>query len=224
MDEHYKGNGHDTSERREHMVLQQLAERGIQDIRVLEAMGEVPRERFVAGDVRHLAYEDCALPIAEGQTISQPYMVAAMCEALQLRGPETVLEIGTGSGYAAAVLSRLARRVVSIERHPALAERAAALLRDLGYTNVEVHLGDGSRGWSAAAPYDAITVAAGAPTVPDALTAQLRDGGRLLIPVGEPRQQVLLRLTRNGHRLFKEELMPCVFVPLIGAQGWSGPE
>jgi protein-L-isoaspartate(D-aspartate) O-methyltransferase len=121
-------------------------------------------------------------------------------------------------------LSRLARRVVSIERHPALAERAAALLRDLGYTNVEVHLGDGSRGWSAAAPYDAITVAAGAPTVPDALTAQLRDGGRLLIPVGEPRQQVLLRLTRNGHRLFKEELMPCVFVPLIGAQGWSGPE
>jgi protein-L-isoaspartate(D-aspartate) O-methyltransferase len=224
MDEHYKGNGHDTAERREHMVLHQLAERGIQDIRVLEAMGEVPRERFVAGDVRHLAYEDCALPIAEGQTISQPYMVAAMCEALQLRGPETVLEIGTGSGYAAAVLSRLARRVVSIERHPALAERAAALLRDLGYTNVEVHLGDGSRGWSAAAPYDAITVAAGAPTVPDALTAQLRDGGRLLIPVGEPRQQVLLRLTRNGHRLFKEELMPCVFVPLIGAQGWSGPE
>lgn len=224
MDEHYKGNGHDTAERREHMVLHQLAERGIQDIRVLEAMGEVPRERFVAGDVRHLAYEDCALPIAEGQTISQPYMVAAMCEALQLRGSETVLEIGTGSGYAAAVLSRLARRVVSIERHPALAERAAALLRDLGYTNVEVHLGDGSRGWSAAAPYDAITVAAGAPTVPDALTAQLRDGGRLLIPVGEPRQQVLLRLTRNGHRLFKEELMPCVFVPLIGAQGWSGPE
>jgi protein-L-isoaspartate(D-aspartate) O-methyltransferase len=224
MDEHYKGNGHDPAERREHMVLHQLAERGIQDIRVLEAMGEVPRERFVAGDVRHLAYEDCALPIAEGQTISQPYMVAAMCEALQLRGPETVLEIGTGSGYAAAVLSRLARRVVSIERHPALAERAAALLRDLGYTNVEVHLGDGSRGWSAAAPYDAITVAAGAPTVPDALTAQLRDGGRLLIPVGEPRQQVLLRLTRNGHRLFKEELMPCVFVPLIGAQGWSGPE
>src|SRR5690242_11342391 len=224
MDEHYKGNGHDTAERREHMVLHQLAERGIQDIRVLEAMGEVPRERFVAGDVRHLAYEDCALPIAEGQTISQPYMVAAMCEALQLRGPETVLEIGTGSGYAAAVLSRLARRVVSIERHPALAERAAALLRDLGYTNVEVHLGDGSRGWSAAAPYDAITVAAGAPTVPDALTAQLRDAGRLLIPVGEPRQQVLLRLTRNGHRLFKEELMPCVFVPLIGAQGWSGAE
>jgi protein-L-isoaspartate(D-aspartate) O-methyltransferase len=224
MDEHYKGNGHDAAEPREQMVLHQLAERGIQDIRVLEAMGEVARERFVAGDVRHLAYEDCALPIAEGQTISQPYMVAAMCEALQLRGPETVLEIGTGSGYAAAVLSRLVRRVVSIERHPALAERAAALLRDLGYTNVEVHLGDGSRGWPAVAPYDAITVAAGAPTVPDALTAQLRDGGRLLIPVGEPRQQVLLRLTRNGHRLFKEELMPCVFVPLIGAQGWSGPE
>jgi protein-L-isoaspartate(D-aspartate) O-methyltransferase len=218
------GNGHEAAEQREQMVLRQLAERGIQDIRVLEAMGEVPRERFVTGDVRHLAYEDCALPIAEGQTISQPYMVAAMCEALRLRGPETVLEIGTGSGYAAAVLSRLARRVVTIERHPALAERAAALLRDLGYTNVEVYLGDGSRGWPVAAPYDAITVAAGAPTVPAALTGQLRDGGRLLIPVGEPRQQVLLRLTRRGDQLLQEELMPTVFVPLIGAQGWSGPE
>jgi protein-L-isoaspartate(D-aspartate) O-methyltransferase len=135
-----------------------------------------------------------------------------------------VLEIGTGSGYAAAVLSRLVRRVISIERQPALAERAAALLHDLGYTNVEVHLADGSRGWAAGAPYDAITVAAGAPTVPEALTQQLRDGGRLLIPVGEPRQQVLLRITRHGDRLAKEELMPCVFVPLIGAQGWNGPE
>ena len=218
------GNGQAAAEQRAQMVMRQLAERGIQDIRVLEAMGEVPRERFVAGDVRHLAYEDCALPIAEGQTISQPFMVAAMCEALRLHGPETVLEIGTGSGYAAAVLSRLVRRVISIERHPALAERAAALLRDLGYTNVEVYLGDGSRGWPAAAPYDAITVAAGAPTIPEALTQQLRDEGRLLIPVGEPRQQVLLRLTRTGDRLWQEELMPCVFVPLIGAQGWSGPE
>lgn len=218
------GNGQAAAEQRAQMVMRQLAERGIQDIRVLEAMGEVPRERFVAGDVRHLAYEDCALPIAEGQTISQPFMVAAMCEALRLHGPETVLEIGTGSGYAAAVLSRLVRRVISIERHPALAERAAALLRDLGYTNVEVYLGDGSRGWPALAPYDAITVAAGAPTIPEALTQQLRDGGRLLIPVGEPRQQVLLRLTRTGDRLWQEELMPCVFVPLIGAQGWSGPE
>lgn len=218
------GNGHEAAERRAQMVMRQLAERGIQDIRVLEAMGEVPRERFVGGDVRHLAYEDCALPIAEGQTISQPYMVAAMCEAIHLRGPETVLEIGTGSGYAAAVLSRLVRRVVSIERHPALAERAAALLRDLGYSNVEVYLGDGSRGWPTQAPYDAITVAAGAPTVPEALTRQLHEGGRLLVPVGEPRQQVLLRLTRSGNRLLQEELMPCVFVPLIGAQGWSGPE
>ncbi len=218
------GNGHGAAERREQMVLRQLAERGIQDIRVLEAMGEVPRERFVAADVRPLAYEDCALPIAEGQTISQPYMVAAICEALWLRGPETVLEIGTGSGYAAAILSRLVRRVISIERHPALAERAATLLRELGYTNVDVYLGDGSRGWAAGAPYDAITVAAGAPTVPAALTAQLRDGGRLLIPVGEPRQQTLLRIVRSGDGLTKEELMPCVFVPLIGAHGWSGPE
>jgi protein-L-isoaspartate(D-aspartate) O-methyltransferase len=224
MNGQHGGNGHEAAERRAQMVIRQLAERGIQDIRVLEAMGEVPRERFVAPDVRPLAYEDCALPIAEGQTISQPYMVAAMCEALQLRGPETVLEIGTGSGYAAAVLSRLARRVVSIERHPALAERAAALLRELGYTNVDVYLADGSRGWPTEAPYDVITVAAGAPTVPDALIHQLRDGGRLLIPVGEPRQQVLTRITRAGDRLYKEELMPCVFVPLIGAHGWSGPE
>jgi protein-L-isoaspartate(D-aspartate) O-methyltransferase len=224
MNGQHGGNGHEAAERRAQMVIRQLAERGIQDIRVLEAMGEVPRERFVAPDVRPLAYEDCALPIAEGQTISQPYMVAAMCEALQLRGPETVLEIGTGSGYAAAVLSRLARRVVSIERHPALAERAAALLRELGYTNVDVYLADGSRGWPTEAPYDVITVAAGAPTVPDALIRQLRDGGRLLIPVGEPRQQVLTRITRAGDRLYKEELMPCVFVPLIGAHGWSGPE
>jgi protein-L-isoaspartate(D-aspartate) O-methyltransferase len=224
MNGQHGGNGHEAAERRAQMVIRQLAERGIQDIRVLEAMGEVPRERFVAPDVRPLAYEDCALPIAEGQTISQPYMVAAMCEALQLRGPETVLEIGTGSGYAAAVLSRLARRVVSIERHPALAERAAALLRELGYTNVDVYLADGSRGWPTEAPYDVITVAAGAPTVPDALIHQLRDGGRLLIPVGEPRQQVLTRITRAADRLYKEELMPCVFVPLIGAHGWSGPE
>jgi len=138
MNGQHGGNGHEAAERRAQMVIRQLAERGIQDIRVLEAMGEVPRERFVAPDVRPLAYEDCALPIAEGQTISQPYMVAAMCEALRLRGPETVLEIGTGSGYGAAVLSILAAEVITVERHPALAERAGAVLRDLAISNVSV--------------------------------------------------------------------------------------
>jgi protein-L-isoaspartate(D-aspartate) O-methyltransferase len=214
----------DYIERRQQMVLHQLAERGIQDPRVLEAMAEVPRERFVAADLRHLAYEDCALPIAERQTISQPYMVAAMCEVLRLHGDETVLEIGTGSGYAAAVLSRLVRRVISVERHPALAERAAARLWELGYTNITVRLGDGTRGWRADAPFDAITVTAGAPAVPEALTAQLADGGRLVIPVGTEREQTLLRLTRCGAHIHREELMPCVFVPLIGAGGWEGQE
>jgi protein-L-isoaspartate(D-aspartate) O-methyltransferase len=147
-----------------------------------------------------------------------------MAEALRLQGPETVLEIGTGSGYAAAVLSRLARRVISVERHPALAERAAARLWDLGYTNVMVRLGDGSRGWPSGAPYDAITVMAGAPAVPDALLAQLTEGGRLLIPVGTEREQTLLRLTRHNGQVQRESLMPCVFVPLIGTGGWNGRE
>jgi protein-L-isoaspartate(D-aspartate) O-methyltransferase len=206
------------------MVMHQLAERGIRDPRVLQAMAAVPRDWFVPGDVRHLAYEDCALPLGEGQTISQPYMVAAMAAALQLAGDETVLEIGTGSGYAAAVLGRLARQVISIERQPALAERAAARLREGGYPNVAVILGDGTGGWPPAAPYDAISVAAGAPTVPEQLAAQLAEGGRLVIPIGAPRQQVLIRLTRTEEGYQREELMPCVFVPLVGAGGWSNRE
>jgi protein-L-isoaspartate(D-aspartate) O-methyltransferase len=208
-------------EPRQRMVLQQLAERGIHDIRVLEAMGEVPRERFVGADLRHLAYEDCALPLADGQTISQPFMAAAMCEACRLDGHETVLEIGTGSGYTAAILSRLARRVVSVERQPGLAERAVLRLRDLGYTNVTVQLTDGTQGWPALAPYEVIVVMAGAPTVPEALQAQLAEGGRLVIPVGPAREQTLLRLTRQGDRFYREELMPCLFVPLIGVAGWG---
>jgi protein-L-isoaspartate(D-aspartate) O-methyltransferase len=210
-------------ERRARMVMQQLAERGIHDTRVLVAMGRLPRERFVPADLRHLTYEDCALPIAENQTISQPYMSAVMAEALRLRGNELVLEVGTGSGYQAALLAMLARRVISVERHPFLAERSSVLLRDLGFRNLDVVIGDGSRGWPGEAPYDAILVTAAAPGVPDELVRQLAPGGRLVFPVGDPREQTLLRLTRQDTdgSIKQEEIMPCVFVPLIGAQGWS---
>ncbi len=211
-------------ERRAAMVQHQLRERGITDTRVLDVLGSLPRDQFVPPDHRHLAYEDCALPIAEGQTISQPYMVAVMSEALRLTGHERVLEIGTGSGYAAAVLGRLAGRVITIERHPALAEHAAALLKRLDLTNVEVHMGDGSRGWPSAAPYDAIIVTAGAPAVPESLTGQLALGGRLIIPVGDAKQQILLRITNREGQLLREEITPCVFVPLIGAHGWRTPD
>lgn len=216
--------------RRRKMVLQQLAERGIQDTRVLEAMGRVPRERFLAADQQTLAYADSALPIAENQTISQPYMVGLMTEALRLHGTERVLEIGTGSGYQAAVLALLAGHVVTVERHPFLAERAAARLRMLGFRNLDVVIGDGSRGGPGAAPYDAIIVTAGAPAVPESLLAQLAPGGRLVIPVGDTRQQMLMRITRRegpeGPRgpYKREEIIPCVFVPLIGAQGWKTPD
>jgi protein-L-isoaspartate(D-aspartate) O-methyltransferase len=218
----------DLAARRDRMVMQQLAERGIHDTRVLNAMGRLPRERFLPPDMQHLAYEDCALPIAENQTISQPYMVAVMAEALRLRGSETLLEVGTGSGYHTALLALLARRVISIERQPFLAERADRLLRDLGFRNLDVVIGDGSRGWPTAAPYEAILVTAGAPAVPQALVAQLAPGGRLVIPVGAAKEQTLLRITRQAGsgapQWTQEELMPCVFVPLIGAQGWQTPD
>ena len=216
----------DLQERRAQMVMRQLAERGVHDTRVLAAMGRLPRERFLPSDVQHLAYADSALPIAEQQTISQPFMVAVMTEAARLTGAERVLEVGTGSGYQAAVLGLLARQVISIERHPFLAERAAALLRDLGFRNLDVVIGDGSRGWPAGAPYDAIVVTAGAPVVPESLLGQLAPGGRLVIPVGGAKEQTLLRLTRESRdgTVKREELMPCVFVPLIGAQGWTAPD
>jgi protein-L-isoaspartate(D-aspartate) O-methyltransferase len=206
------------------MALKQLAERGIHDTRVLSAMGRLPRERFVPPDVQRLAYEDCALPIAENQTISQPYMVAIMTEALRLQGPERVLEVGAGSGYQAGVLGMLARQVVTIERHPLLAERARALLQELGFQNVQVVIGDGSRGWPALAPYDAILVTAGAPALPETLIGQLAPAGRLVIPVGAAKQQMLMRVTNQDGRIQREEIMPCVFVPLIGAHGWQAPD
>jgi protein-L-isoaspartate(D-aspartate) O-methyltransferase len=213
----------DLHDLRRAMVEHQLAARGITDPRVLAAMRDVPREAFVPETLREAAYDDCPLPIDAGQTISQPYIVALMIEALGLQGAESVLEIGAGSGYAAAVLARLAAHVCTVERIPALRDAAAMRLAELGITNVDVVLGDGTLGWPAAAPFDAIVATAGGPRVPLALQHQLRIGGRLVIPVGAtPVEQDLLRLTRQADdRFLSETLAPVRFVPLVGAQGWD---
>jgi protein-L-isoaspartate(D-aspartate) O-methyltransferase len=213
----------DLSEARRRMVAHQIQERGLRSDAVTRAMQDVPREEFIGDEMREFAYADSALPIAEGQTISQPYMVAYMVEALGLEGGERVLEVGTGSGYAAAVLARIAAQVYTIERHASLARSARDTLRRLGIGNVTVIEGDGTRGWPDAAPYDAIVVAAGGVTVPDALRMQLAQGGRLVIPIGPtPREQRLVRVTRLDETRFEqEELVAVRFVPLIGEQGWS---
>ncbi|QXE90829.1 protein-L-isoaspartate(D-aspartate) O-methyltransferase [Geomonas subterranea] len=209
--------------RKERMLNQHLMGRGIRDLAVLRAMGEVPRESFLPAGMEFLAYEDGPLPIQEGQTISQPYIVAYMIEALELQGTEKVLEIGTGSGYAAAVLSLCAAEIFTVERIPALAHQATERLRDLGFRNVTVHLGDGTLGWREHAPYDAIVVTAGAPGVPEELERQLAPGGRLVIPVGPtPHLQDLVRVRRDWRgELRRETLCAVRFVPLIGAQGWE---
>jgi protein-L-isoaspartate(D-aspartate) O-methyltransferase len=209
--------------RRAQMVDRSIANRGVRSELVLEAMRFVPRENFLPEDLREFAYDDAPLPIAEGQTISQPYIVAMMTEALELEGGETVLEIGTGSGYAAAVLSRIAKDVYTVERIGQLAEKSAATLAALGYDNVHVLHGDGTRGWPDHAPYDAIVVAAGGPQVPESLKAQLKIGGRLVIPIGADRRlQELVRVIRvNEHEYTTEELADVRFVPLVGAEGWT---
>lgn len=209
--------------RRIGMVHDQIAGRGVHDAKVLDAMGRVPREAFVPARFRDLAYTDQPLPIGEGQTISQPYIVAAMTEALGLHEGDTVLEIGTGSGYAAAVLAHIARNVHTIERIPALARRACDTLKRLGYGQVRVIEGDGTVGWPAAPPFDAIIVTAEGPRIPPSLRAQLKPGGRLVMPLSEgPTEQVLVRMTRSLTGKDKvEELYPVRFVPLIGAEGWS---
>ncbi|HEX9669819.1 MAG TPA: protein-L-isoaspartate(D-aspartate) O-methyltransferase [Thermoanaerobaculia bacterium] len=210
---------------RREMVERQLAARGISDPRVLAAMAEVPREAFVPERLAEFAYEDTPLPIEEEQTISQPYIVAAMAEALELRPEDKVLEVGAGSGYAAAVLSRLARAVYAIERHAALARLAAERCARLGYTNVHILHGDGTLGWPEHAPYDAIAVAAGGPEVPPALLEQLAPGGRLVIPVGtDPSLQTLVRVRRSDGDFEREDLGAVRFVPLVGAQGWAEGE
>lgn len=213
------------SDVRQQMVEQQIVHRGIHDRRVLEAMASVPREEFVPLKRRHLAYTDQALPIACGQTISQPYTVAFMCQALKLRGGERILEVGTGSGYGAAVLSQLGAKVVTVERIPFLATSAAELLAKLGYDNVEVHTADGSLGWPASAPYDAIVVTAGAADLPAPYVEQLKEGGRIVIPIGPLNDgQRMCRFTRRGADVVTEDLGPFAFVPLIGKHGWNSAE
>src|SRR5215216_4043306 len=213
----------DLSPARNRMVEIQIARRGVRDRHVLEAMRRVPREAFVEPGFEEFAYEDAPLPIGEGQTISQPYIVALMIEAAEVRPGDSVLEVGAGSGYAAAVLSQIANRVCAIERHPSLGEAARRRLKKLGYDNVHLRVGDGTRGWPEAAPFDAILVAAGGPEVPSALKEQLAIGGRLVIPVGEEeRYQTLIKLTRKSESEFEEENLGAVaFVPLIGEQGWA---
>ncbi|HEX5691355.1 MAG TPA: protein-L-isoaspartate(D-aspartate) O-methyltransferase, partial [Roseiflexaceae bacterium] len=197
------------------------AQRGIDDERVLAAMAEVPRHLFVPEEMRAHAYQDRALPIEEQQTISQPFIVALMAQALLLAGDERVLEIGAGSGYAAAILSRLAAEVYTIERWPSLAESAQQRLNELGYTNIHVIVGDGTAGLPAYAPFDAIVVAAAAPWAPKPLREQLSDRGRLVIPVGGRDEQLLLRMTRHGSEVRTERLSGVRFVPLIGAHAWE---
>jgi protein-L-isoaspartate(D-aspartate) O-methyltransferase len=207
---------------RDRMVERQLRRRGIEDERVLAAMGEVPREAFVPGELRDRAYADSALPIGEEQTISQPWIVAAICQALELDGSELVLEVGTGSGYSAAVLSRLAAHVVSIERHEALARAAAVVLESLGVRNVELVVGDGSLGVPERSPFDAVACHAAAPAAPPALLAQLAEGGRLVVPITAGEADMLTVLRRRGEEIETGELGPCRFVPLIGEEGFEG--
>lgn len=210
--------------RRQRMVSDHLQRRDIVDPRVLAAFATVPRERFVPGPLVEHAYDDVPLPIGQGQTISQPYVVAITAQALALTGQERVLEIGTGSGYAAAVLGLLAHEVHTVERIQELADSAAMRFVELGTRNVFVHHADGTLGWAPNAPYEAIAVAAGAPRPPPALLEQLTIGGRLVLPTGTADHQRLVRIVRTGHHQFIEEDLGDVrFVPLLGEQGWPVP-
>jgi protein-L-isoaspartate(D-aspartate) O-methyltransferase len=218
------GNGsatEDTAASRARMVDEQLSRRGIRDGRVLQAMAKVPRENFVSPELRGQSYADAPLPIGSGQTISQPYMVATMVEALEVASTDRVLEVGTGTGYEAAILGELAAEVWTIERHVELAERAQKILGELGYSNVHVVLGDGSVGLPDRAPFDKILVAAGAPEVPKALSAQITIGGRLVVPVGTRTEQQLYVVKKTNEGPVVSSRVLCSFVPLVGEQGWK---
>jgi len=206
------------------MVQRQLRRRGIEDERVLAAMAAVPREHFVPDEIRPSAYNDSALPIGHEQTISQPWVVAAICQALRLEGSENVLEIGTGSGYSAAVLAKLAGRVISIERVPELGETARRKLEELGVGNVEVIVEDGSRGYPQEAPYNGIAVHAATPEAPHSLLAELATDGRLVVPIATGSADLLVAFIRENGELRQETIGPCRFVPLIGAEGFNPPE
>ncbi|MBI1883032.1 MAG: protein-L-isoaspartate(D-aspartate) O-methyltransferase [Chlamydiae bacterium] len=203
------------------MIREQLVARGIEDTRVLEAFREVPRHLFVREKDLPQAYEDHPIPIGEGQTTSQTYMVAAMLELLELEVNEKVLEIGTGSGYESALLSRLAREVYTIERLRTLYESAQDKLKKMGYVNIHFKWGDGSLGWSDKSPFQAIVIGAAAPQIPPVLMNQLDEGGRLVLPVGDRKEQILTRVTRGGDDFKIEKFMTCIFVPLIGEEGWK---
>lgn len=207
---------------RRKVLIAYLREIGVSDERVLAAFAAVPREIFVPAAFRHQAYEDYPLEIGEGQTISQPSVVARITELADVGSRDRVLEIGAGSGYQAAVLAQLARFVFALERLPRLAEAARARLSELGYTNVSVQVMDGSLGWRAQAPFDVIVVSAAAPSIPKALTEQLTDGGRLVIPIGELRRQQLVRVVRRGDRFDESSHGPATFVPLVGRDGFQG--
>ena len=206
---------------RRDMMETQIKLRGIKDERLLEAMSKVKRHLFVPTHLQNLAYSDRPLPIGEGQTISQPYIVALMTQSLALKGDEKVLEIGTGSGYQAAILSRLVKEVYTIERVKSLVELAKRALKKLSYLNVHVVEGDGTLGFSEQAKYDAIIVTAACFKIPGELIRQLADGGRLIIPVGDRDSQVLVKVVKEEGEIFKKELCGCVFVPLVGEDGWE---
>lgn len=207
-------------EARQQMVERQLAQRGITDERVLQVMREVPRHRFVPEDLWDMAYRDTPLPIGHGQTISQPYIVGYMTQMLHLAPDDQVLEVGTGSGYQVAILSRLAKKVYTIERVEELARHAEQILQELGYDNVLIRVGDGGYGWPEAAPFDAIIVTAAAPEVPPPLVAQLAEGAPLIAPIGPAGYQELMRFYKRGGQTRVERLAPVAFVPLIGEHGW----